>query len=211
MLGKHGRIEDYLEIGLQSRYRYNPLAGDDVDAYAFAFGINSVMVNLYGKGDDPFWAQAQVNLIKFLILLHQVVDGYVTLWDVYVCAINPDRVAAKLKAGAWRYGAAESVQVDASDYVKAPGLSELTWTIEPATGNLTTPRTADVDAKLAALNVPYRIVPNTLADPANAVDSSSRQLSAGSMTTGPASRRSCGHPSSRASRCSCQSSTAIPR
>jgi hypothetical protein len=166
MLGKHGRIEDYLEIGLQSRYRYNPLAGDDVDAYAFAFGINSVMVNLYGKGDDPFWAQAQVNLIKFLILLHQVVDGYVTLWDVYVCAINPDRVAAKLKAGAWRYGAAESVQVDASEYVKAPGLSELTWTIEPATGSLSTPRTADVDARLAALSVPHRIVPNTLADPA---------------------------------------------
>jgi hypothetical protein len=165
MLGKYGRIEDYLEIGLQSRYRYNPLAGEDVDAYAFAFGINSVMVNLYGRGDDPFWAQAQVNLIKFLILLHQVVDGYVTLWDVYVCAINPDRVAAKLKAGAWRYGPLESVVVAADDYVKAPDLSELEWTIDATAGTLTVPRTADIDAKLEALKVPHRIVANTLTDP----------------------------------------------
>jgi hypothetical protein len=166
ILGKHGRAEDYLELGLNGRYRYNPLAGEDVDAYAFAFGINSVMVNLYGRGDDPFWAQAQINLLKFLILLHQVVDGYVTLWDVYVCAINPDRVAAKLKAGAERYGNTKRVLVAADDYLSAPELSDLTWTTDPVTGNLSTPHSAAVAARLAALKVPYRLASTASDNPA---------------------------------------------
>jgi hypothetical protein len=32
-------------------------------------------------------------LVKFIILLHKVVDDYVTLFDVR-CAINPDRLAS---------------------------------------------------------------------------------------------------------------------
>ncbi len=71
-------------------WRYNPLHAD-LDAYALAYGIASLLNNVFGKGKEPFWQQAYTNLIKFIILLHKVVDDYVTLFDVYECAINPDR------------------------------------------------------------------------------------------------------------------------
>ena len=49
--------------------------------------------------EEPFWQQAYTNLVKFIILLHKVVDDYVTLFDVYECAINPDRIAERLAEG----------------------------------------------------------------------------------------------------------------
>jgi hypothetical protein len=72
-----------------SPYRYNPLH-NDLDAYALAYGIATLMTNLYGRGKEPFWQQASTNLVKFVILLHQVLDDYVTLFQVYEHVINPD-------------------------------------------------------------------------------------------------------------------------
>ena len=88
ILERHGRPEDYIEISLDSEYRYNPLH-NDLDAYALAFNIASLLNNLFGKGKEPFWQQAYTNLVKFIILLHKVAYDYVTLFDVYVCAISP--------------------------------------------------------------------------------------------------------------------------
>jgi hypothetical protein len=88
ILDKHGRGADYIEISLDSEYRYNPLH-NDLDAYALAFSIASLLNNLFGKGKEPFWQQAYTNLVKFIILLHKVAYDYVTLFDVYQCAISP--------------------------------------------------------------------------------------------------------------------------
>ena len=88
ILERHGRGEDYIEICLDSEYRYNPLH-NDLDAYALAFSIASLLNNLFGRGKEPFWQQAYTNLVKFIILLYKVAYGYVTLFDVYHCAISP--------------------------------------------------------------------------------------------------------------------------
>jgi hypothetical protein len=88
MLERHGRAEDYIEISLDSEYRYNPLH-NNLDAYALAFSIASVLNNLFGHGKEPFWQQAYTNLVKFIILLYKVGYGYVTLFDVYRCVISP--------------------------------------------------------------------------------------------------------------------------
>ena len=88
LLGACGRDDDYVEVSLHSQYRYNPLHNDQ-DAYALAFGIASLLNNLFGRGKEPFWQQAYTNLVKFIILLHKVLYDYVTLFDVYACAINP--------------------------------------------------------------------------------------------------------------------------
>ena len=45
--------------------------------------------NLFGRGKEPFWQQAYTNLVKFVILLHKVAYDYVTLFNVYECAISP--------------------------------------------------------------------------------------------------------------------------
>jgi TraM recognition site of TraD and TraG len=88
ILERHGRGEDYIEISLDSEFRYNPLH-NDLDAYALAFSIASLLNNLFGRGKEPFWQQAYTNLVKFIILLHKVAYDYVTLFNVYECAISP--------------------------------------------------------------------------------------------------------------------------
>jgi hypothetical protein len=88
ILDRHGRGEDYIEISLDSEFRYNPLH-NDLDAYALAFNIASLLNNLFGRGKEPFWQQAYTNLVKFIILFHKVAFDYVTLFHVYECAISP--------------------------------------------------------------------------------------------------------------------------
>jgi hypothetical protein len=95
VLDTHARGEDYVEISLESHYRYNPL-NNDLDAYALAYSIASLLNNLFGKGKEPFWQQAYTNLVKFIILLHKVAYDYVTLFDVYECAISPEVLENKI-------------------------------------------------------------------------------------------------------------------
>src|SRR5579863_1150899 len=95
ILEKHGRGEDYIEVSLDSEYRYNPFH-NDLDAYALAYNIASLLNNLFGKGKEPFWQQAYTNLVKFIIQLHKVAYDYVTLFDVYECAINRDLLRKRI-------------------------------------------------------------------------------------------------------------------
>src|SRR5437773_4694900 len=102
LLGQHGRQVDYVEVSLTGPYRYNPLQNDQ-DAYALAFGISSLLNNLFGRSKEPFWQLAYTNLVKFIILLHKVLDDYVTLFDVYECAINPKFLEQKIEEGSRRF------------------------------------------------------------------------------------------------------------
>src|SRR3984893_16754017 len=90
------RAGDYIEIGLDSEWAYNPLY-NDLEGYALAYGIASLLNNLFGKGKEPFWQQAYTNLVKFIIILHQVGFGYVTLFDVYESAISPEVFEKKMR------------------------------------------------------------------------------------------------------------------
>ena len=96
ILKRYRREEDYIEIGLDSGYCYNPLH-NDMDAYGLAYSIASLLNNLFGKGKEPFWQQAYTNLVKFIILLHKTAFDYVTLFDVYYCAISPDVLEERIK------------------------------------------------------------------------------------------------------------------
>ena len=96
ILKRHGREDDYVEVNLNADYRYNPLY-NDLDAYALAYNIASLLNNLFGKGKEPFWQQAYTNLVKFIIQLHKVAYDYVTLFDVYECAINPELLETRIQ------------------------------------------------------------------------------------------------------------------
>jgi hypothetical protein len=96
ILRRHGRADDYVEISLDSKYRYNPL-NNGLDAYALAYSIASLINNLFGRGKEPFWQQAYTNLVKFIILLHKVAYDYVTLFDVYECTISPEVLERKIR------------------------------------------------------------------------------------------------------------------
>jgi TraM recognition site of TraD and TraG len=116
ILRRYGRDEDYVEISLDSEYRYNPLH-NDLDAYALAYSIASLLNNLFGKGKEPFWQQAYTNLVKFIILLHQVAYDYVTLFDVYECAISPEVLERKIQEAEHRLEESYFLLVAPPDYL----------------------------------------------------------------------------------------------
>ena len=115
ILARHGREDDYIEISLDSQYRYNPLH-NDLDSYALAYSIASLLNNLFGKGKEPFWQQAYTNLVKFIILLHKVAYDYVTLFDVYESAISPDVLEKKIQDAERRLEERYFLLVSAPDY-----------------------------------------------------------------------------------------------
>ena len=49
ILVRHGRAADYAEISLSSGHRYNPLH-NDLNAYALAYRIATLVTNLFGRG-----------------------------------------------------------------------------------------------------------------------------------------------------------------
>jgi TraM recognition site of TraD and TraG len=82
ILSRVGRSDDYLEIGLDTGVCYNPLH-NDLDPYAVAYAIATLLNNLFGRSKEPFWQQAYTDLLKFVILLRRITDGYTTFSEVY--------------------------------------------------------------------------------------------------------------------------------
>ena len=95
-----GRADDYVEIGLDTGVCYNPLH-NDLDPYAVAYAIATLLNNLFGKSKEPFWQQAYTDLLKFVILLRRMTDGYTTFAEVYRYILDDaliDRDIRRLKA-----------------------------------------------------------------------------------------------------------------
>ena len=158
ILRRHGRLGDYVEVGLDSPYRYNPLH-NDLDAYALAYGIATLMTNLFGRGKEPFWQQASTNLVKFIILLHQTLDGYVTLFQIYEHAINPDKLKARIAEGE-QYFAADTrrVLVDKREHLFSDALLGLKWQDEADGKATSTEWSVDVEEMLRAAGIPWDVV-----------------------------------------------------
>ena len=157
ILERHGRGGDYIEVSLTSPYRYNPLH-NDLDAYALAYGIATLMTNLFGRGTEPFWQQASTNLVKFVILLHQILDGYVTLFQVYEHVINPDKLRAKIAEGDVRFTAQHRrVVVDKRTYLATPALSVWTWHQSDTGHEMWTYWSADLGAIATAQHIEHRV------------------------------------------------------
>ena len=90
-----GRADDFIDVSLDGPMRYNPL-NNSLDAYAQAFNIASVIVSIWGAGKEPFWEQSYTDLVRYVIMLHRVRDGYVTLLDVFRTVISAGKLEAML-------------------------------------------------------------------------------------------------------------------
>ncbi len=157
ILHRHGRDEDYIEVSLTSVYRYNPLH-NDLDAYALAFGIATLMTNLFGRGKEPFWQQASTNLIKFVILLHQVLDDYVTLFQVYEHVIDPEKLRTRIAEGQRRFAArGRRLVVPKQAHLSTSALSEWDWQEDVGGTHTWAPWSADLEAALENANVDWEL------------------------------------------------------
>src|SRR5436309_2259782 len=96
ILKSANREADYLEIGLDTGVGYNPLH-NDLDPYAVAYAIGSLLNNLFGKSKEPFWQQAYTDLLKFVISLRRITDGYTTLAEVYRFIIEDEQIGKNIR------------------------------------------------------------------------------------------------------------------
>ena len=92
-----GRGDDYIELALGGSWQWNPL-DSEMDSYSLAYTVATLLNQLFGKSKEPFWQQAYTNLIRWTIELHRALPGgWVTLRDLYRCAIDPTLLAEKIK------------------------------------------------------------------------------------------------------------------
>jgi TraM recognition site of TraD and TraG len=112
-----GRAEDYVEVSLTGNVRYNPL-NNDSDAYALAFNIASVITAIWGKGKEPFWQQSYTDLVRYVIMLHRVRDGYVTMLDIFRTVISSGTLEEMVTQTGRRFTAALFVGLGKADYLK---------------------------------------------------------------------------------------------
>jgi hypothetical protein len=175
ILKRYGRENDYFEISLDCPYRYNPLH-NDLEAYALAYGIASLLNNLFGRGKEPFWQQAYTNLVKFIILLHKVNYDYVTLFDVYECAINPDKLEAKIKDGERLFQTQEYLLVPDAEYIgRQRELMKFGFDRDASTHELKAAVSVELLRHLDQNHIPYSIVTETGGDIAPATPELTRK------------------------------------
>ncbi len=74
MLEHAGRAADYLEIVLDSGHCYKPLH-NDLDHYAVASAVATLLNNLFGNSKEPFWPQGFTDLAHLVIPPLRISDG----------------------------------------------------------------------------------------------------------------------------------------
>ena len=157
-----GREDDYMEIGLGGSWQWNPLDDPDFDSYSLAYTVSTLLNQLFGKSKEPFWQQAYTNLVRWTIELHRIMPGgWVTLRDIYHCAIDPDLLSKKIeKARAYAESACRS-EISISSAAYAQHVAELTpldpW--RPSPVRAAAPWTQELQDKLMELGVDWELEP----------------------------------------------------
>ena len=141
---------------------WNPLSAWWLDSYSLAYTVSSLLNQLFGKGKEPFWEQAYTNLVRWIIELHRVFpERWVTLQQVYRCAIDPELLAAKIKEAEKLSDDLNkgTVFVAQSTYeAQLINLAEWVWTNASETKELQADYTRPMKAKLDKLKIDYWIV-----------------------------------------------------
>jgi len=163
ILTRADREDDYLEIGLGGSWQWNPLDDPLLDSYSMAYGVASLINQLFGKSREPFWQQAYTNLVRWIVELHRLLPGgWVTLRDIYRCTVDAKLFANRIgeaKAEALRRCPMRAVIAakDLHDHKKAVGAWG--WEMVPGAGTVACRFDAERGARLEKLKVEYATEP----------------------------------------------------
>ena len=155
ILIKAGRQADYLEVSVGGDVCYNPLH-NDLDPYAVAYAMASLLNNLFGKSKEPFWQQAYTDLLKFVILLRRITDGYTTLSEVYRYVLDEKQIDRDIRQVKAEVTEPPDVLVVPNDAYEAY-CAHAPWTLWFAEGpsHRAHPYQAELEGFLAERQVPY--------------------------------------------------------
>ena len=160
ILDDAGRADDYLEIGLGGSLQWNPLDDPLLDSYSLAYGVASLINQLFGKSREPFWQQAYTNLVRWIVELHRLLPaGWVTLQDIYRCTVDAELLARKIDEAQKIADGISPVDASISNeemIAHAKALKKWDW--EPlGTDRMRCRLDAKLRAKLAKLKVTYAV------------------------------------------------------
>ena len=162
ILDDAGRGDDYLELGMGGLWKWNPLSAWWLDSYSLAYTVASLLNQLFGKGKEPFWQQAYTNLVRWIIELHRVLpEQWVTLQQVYQCAIDPGLFAEKIKQAEKFSAELNTGEVFIPSKVWKPKMYDLAdWDLKatPDGKEMQTGYTVELAHKLEELAIQPRIV-----------------------------------------------------
>lgn len=164
MLDEAGRKDDYIEIGLSTGICYNPLH-NDLDPYAVAYAIGSLLNNLFGRSKEPFWQQAYTDLLKFVISLRRITDGYTTLAEVYRYVIDEGQIDKNIRDLKAQFDNPPDVlAVDRARYYQGP-VRQAPFTLWVPLGetHVGHPYDAELEAYLALHEIPFELRTGTKA------------------------------------------------
>ncbi len=166
ILEEAGRGDDYIELGLGGRWQWNPLGDDQLDSYSLAYTIASLINQLFGRSKEPFWQQAYVNLVRWIIVLHRMSpERWVTLRDVYRSTLDTKRIEKKIAEIEKRVGRPAMVRIRAEDFsARMSALEAWTWT-STGDGRVRTLDDKALREQLAKLDLAFEVEPAT-GDPA---------------------------------------------
>jgi hypothetical protein len=156
MLAAAGRGDDYLEIGLNTGVCYNPLH-NDLDPYALAYAVGSLLNNLFGKSKEPFWQQAYTDLLKFVISLRRITDGYTTLAEVYRYIIDDSQIDKNIRRLEEQFREPPPVIIIAAERLQ--GEVKQAWTLWVWFGETQAahPYDAELESYLAEQRIPFEV------------------------------------------------------
>ena len=159
ILGETGRGDDYLEIGLGGSWQWNPLDDPLLDSYSLAYGVASLINQLFGKSREPFWQQAYTNLVRWIIELHRLLPGgWVTLRDIYRCTVDAELFAEKIgeaKAMADRLCPQRAVIANGDLAEHKEALGDWAWKPVPGTASAACRLDADLRSGLAERKIEF--------------------------------------------------------
>ena len=163
ILVEAGRGQDYIELGMNARSQWNPLSAWWLDSYSLAYTVSSLLNQLFGKGKEPFWQQAYTNLVRWIIELYRVFpDRWVTLQQVYRCAIDPELFAAKIEEAKKLSDDLNTGTIFIKEHVlqaQKLNLAEWNWVDAPdMKDDVQAVYTRPLREKLDELNIPHEIV-----------------------------------------------------
>jgi hypothetical protein len=143
-----GRASDYVEVSLDGPIRYNPL-NNSLDPYAQAFNIASVITAIWGKGKEPFWQQSYTDLVRYVIMLHRLRDGYVTMVDIFRTVVSAGQLEAMLIETGARFGATSYVGIAPEVYLAhAEVLATFGFALDRRTNQYVAPRNESLETVL---------------------------------------------------------------
>jgi hypothetical protein len=156
MLATAGRSDDYLEIGLDTGVCYNPLH-NDLDPYAVAYAIGSLLNNLFGRSKEPFWQQAYTDLLKFVISLRRITEGYTTLAEVYRFIIEDHQIEKNIRTLKAQFdNPGDVIAIPLEEWQGDVRHAFTLWSPISAT-HMAHPYDADLESKLVARGVAFDV------------------------------------------------------